>query len=171
VSRRITQREHEEHSCHLQLLEWPDTAEPCRAKEYPLHPRRSYFAPIRSRCAASLLWQGRRISRSLWWRRRVPPPGPIGLLRYPFIAIAGEPAAYNIANRAAVGKMTARKLDKPQQVSHGFLRLRQMRQSMAVCGETAVRILNVWRKTAGNACGISAMTIGARRNQHPLVRA
>ena len=24
-----------------------------------------------------------------WWRRRVPPPGPIGLLRSPFIAIAG----------------------------------------------------------------------------------
>jgi hypothetical protein len=24
-----------------------------------------------------------------WWRRRVLPPGPIGLLRQPFIAIAG----------------------------------------------------------------------------------
>ncbi|TGR71187.1 hypothetical protein EN837_07080 [bacterium M00.F.Ca.ET.194.01.1.1] len=26
-----------------------------------------------------------------WWRRRVPPPGPIGLLHRPFIAIAGLP--------------------------------------------------------------------------------
>ena len=48
MSRRVTQREQPEHSCRLQLLEWPDTAEPCRAKDYPLHPRRSYFAPIKS---------------------------------------------------------------------------------------------------------------------------
>src|SRR5262249_58149557 len=27
----------------------------------------------------------------LWWRRRVLPPGPMGLLRRPFIAIAGLP--------------------------------------------------------------------------------
>jgi hypothetical protein len=40
----------------------------------------------------------------LWWRRRVPPPGPKGLLRYPFIAIAGEPAKRNIDTPRAVGK-------------------------------------------------------------------
>ncbi|PLW75527.1 hypothetical protein C0081_01465 [Cohaesibacter celericrescens] len=28
--------------------------------------------------------------RCLWWRRRVPPPGPIGLLQRPFIAIVTE---------------------------------------------------------------------------------
>ena len=48
----------------------PITAEPCRAKARPLRPRRSYFAPV-------------------WWRRRVLPPGPMGLLRRPFITIAG----------------------------------------------------------------------------------
>jgi hypothetical protein len=48
----------------------PITAEPCRAKARPLRPRRSYFAPV-------------------WWRRRVLPPGPKGLLRRPFIAISG----------------------------------------------------------------------------------
>src|SRR5262247_2652987 len=48
----------------------PITAVPCRAKARPLRPRRSYFAPV-------------------WWRRRVLPPGPMGLLRRPFIAIAG----------------------------------------------------------------------------------
>src|SRR5580693_4065538 len=48
----------------------PITAEPCRAKARPLRPRRSYFDPI-------------------WWSRRVPPPGPKGLFRRPFIAIAG----------------------------------------------------------------------------------
>ena len=32
--------------------------------------------------------QNRCPSCRLWWRRRVPPPGPIGLFRRPFIAIA-----------------------------------------------------------------------------------
>ena len=44
----LRQLEQLEHSCHLQLLEWSDTVVPCRAKEHPLHPRRSYFAPINS---------------------------------------------------------------------------------------------------------------------------
>jgi hypothetical protein len=57
----------------------PITAEPCRAKARPLHPRRSYFAPAKGPDHPSL-----------WWRRRVPPPGPKGLLRRPFIAIAGS---------------------------------------------------------------------------------
>src|SRR5690348_3902037 len=56
----------------------PITAEPCRAKARPLRPRRSYFAPAEARHAAGL-----------GWRRRVLPPGPKGLLRRPFIAIAG----------------------------------------------------------------------------------
>src|SRR5271166_1568086 len=38
-----------QHSCRWQLLIWPNTAVPCRAKDYPLHLRRSYFAPIKSR--------------------------------------------------------------------------------------------------------------------------
>ena len=56
----------------------PITAEPCRAKARPLRPRRSYFAPAETHCHDGLRW-----------RRRVLPPGPIGLLRRPFIAIAG----------------------------------------------------------------------------------
>ena len=44
----IKQLEQLEHSCRLQLLEWSDTVVPCRAKDHPLHPRRSYFAPINS---------------------------------------------------------------------------------------------------------------------------
>src|SRR6476646_10861988 len=56
----------------------PITAEPCRAKVRPLRPRRSYFAPADE---ARLGLHG--------WRRRVPPPGPKGLLRLPFIAISG----------------------------------------------------------------------------------
>src|SRR6185436_5742417 len=56
----------------------PITAEPYRAKARPLRPRRSYFAPAD---AARLGLHG--------WRRRVPPPGPKGLLRRPFIAISG----------------------------------------------------------------------------------
>src|SRR5438132_1129588 len=56
----------------------PITAEPCRAKARPLRPRRSCFAPAETRRVAGL-----------GWRRRVLPPGPKGLLRRPFIAIAG----------------------------------------------------------------------------------
>src|SRR5712691_11763770 len=56
----------------------PITAEPCRAKARPLRPRRSYFAPAETQPNAGL-----------GWRRRVLPPGPKGLLRRPFIAIAG----------------------------------------------------------------------------------
>ena len=56
----------------------PITAEPCREKARPLRPRRSYFAPAEGR-----------LTTGLGWRRRVLPPGPKGLLRRPFIAIAG----------------------------------------------------------------------------------
>src|SRR2546423_1527210 len=56
----------------------PITAEPCRAKARPLRPRRSCFAPAETRRVAGL-----------GWRRRVLPPRPNGLLRRPFIAIAG----------------------------------------------------------------------------------
>src|ERR1700752_2903156 len=71
----------------------PITAEPCRAKTRPLRPRRSYFAPV----SGEPMTENGDLSvvrRSVvcppnWWRRRVLPPGPIGLLRRPFIAIAG----------------------------------------------------------------------------------
>jgi len=45
------------------------TAEPYRAKEQSLHVRRSCFAPTETRP-----------QMGLWWRRRVPPPGPGRLL-------------------------------------------------------------------------------------------
>ena len=64
----------------------PITAEPCRAKARPLRPRRSYFAPAD---AAATLADLQARGRLHGWRRRVLPPGPIGLLRRRFIAIAG----------------------------------------------------------------------------------
>jgi len=66
----------------------PITAEQYREKVRPLRPRRSYFAPAKAHAWLSHLG----VSDELWWRRRVPPPGPNGLLRRPFISIAGEPA-------------------------------------------------------------------------------
>src|SRR5262245_8044075 len=70
----------------------PITAEPCRAKARPLRPRRSYFAPTDAAFQHAFL--STRLGREPFaggphrWRRRVLPPGPIGLLRRPFIAIA-----------------------------------------------------------------------------------
>ena len=66
----------------------PITAEPCRAKARPLRPRRSYFGPAKAPRLASSPLAGR-VGWGLWWSRRVLPPGPMGLLRRPFIAIAG----------------------------------------------------------------------------------
>ena len=45
----VTQPEQPEHSCRLQLLHSPITAEPYREKASPLRPRRSCFAPARTR--------------------------------------------------------------------------------------------------------------------------
>ena len=68
----------------------PITAEQYREKARPLRPRRSYFAPAETQARPEL-----------WWRRRVPPPGPMGLFRWPFIAIAD--LAAGIANIRAEG--------------------------------------------------------------------
>src|SRR5947208_14584578 len=84
LSNCVTQPEQPEHSCRLQLLHSPITAEQYREKASPLRPRRSCFAPAEARISHD---------GGLWWRRRVLPPGPNGLLRRPFISIAGEPAS------------------------------------------------------------------------------
>src|SRR5271166_6087745 len=87
LSNCVTQPEQPEHSCRLQLLHSPITAEPYREKARPLRPRRSCFAPAEAR-----IYLERYASNGLGWRRRVLPPGPNGLLRRRFISIAGEPA-------------------------------------------------------------------------------
>src|SRR6202163_2973441 len=45
----LTRPEQPEHSCRLQLLHSPITAEPYREKTRPLRPRRSCFAPAEAR--------------------------------------------------------------------------------------------------------------------------
>src|SRR6202050_4517065 len=45
----LTRPEQPEHSCRLQLLHSPMTAEPYREKTRPLRPRRSCFAPTETR--------------------------------------------------------------------------------------------------------------------------
>src|SRR4030088_1072548 len=49
LSNCVTQPERPEHSCRLQLLHSPITAEPYREKTRPLRPRRSWFAPAETR--------------------------------------------------------------------------------------------------------------------------
>ena len=78
LSRCIKQRERPEHSCHWQLLNGP-------LRRYHLGQKLTLYAlvdPISPPAQAAAMTCG------LWWRRRVPPPGPMGLLRWPFIAIA-----------------------------------------------------------------------------------
>src|SRR5436305_11770798 len=80
LSNCVTQPEQPEHSCRLQLLHSPITAEQYREKTRPLRPRRSCFAPAETHLAVGF-----------WWRRRVLPPGPNGLLRRQFTSIGGQP--------------------------------------------------------------------------------
>jgi hypothetical protein len=78
LSRCIKQRERPEHSCHWQLLNGP-------LRRYHHGQKLILYAlvdPISPPAQAAAMTCG------LWWRRRVPPPGPMGLLRWPFIAIA-----------------------------------------------------------------------------------
>jgi len=86
----------------------PITVEPCRAKARPLHPRRSYFAPVFRDRRSVIRHQGNRLisGRRSWWRRRVLPPGPNGLLRRPFIAVSGSRRLeqYNDAGGANKGR-------------------------------------------------------------------
>jgi hypothetical protein len=49
LSNSVTLPEQPEHSCRLQLLHSPITAEPYRTKARPLRPRRSCFAPAETR--------------------------------------------------------------------------------------------------------------------------
>ena len=79
LSRRIKQREQPEHSCHWQLLIGP-------LRRYHLEQKHTLYALVDPISPPS---QAAAIICGLWWRRRVPPPGPMGLLRWPFIAIAG----------------------------------------------------------------------------------
>src|SRR5712691_540646 len=57
----LTRPEQPEHSCRLQLLHSPITAEPYREKTRPLRPRRSCFAPAEKPAAS--------------WRALVEAPG------------------------------------------------------------------------------------------------
>src|SRR5690242_17418444 len=64
----------------------PITAEQYRAKDQPLHVRRSCFAPAgrqktEYRKRGSEIFDTCVLSSVLRWRRRVPPPGPVRLLR------------------------------------------------------------------------------------------
>jgi hypothetical protein len=56
----------------------------CRAKTIPFNACRSYFAPKGNLESRPHQETG---SLSIWWRRRVPPPGPLHLFRIAFITI------------------------------------------------------------------------------------
>src|SRR2546430_10530463 len=58
LSNCVTQPEQPEHSCRLQLLHSPITAEPYREKTRPLRPRRSWFAPTETHPAETGLGLG-----------------------------------------------------------------------------------------------------------------
>ena len=82
-----------EQCCHLQLLHGPITAGTIPSENTafttcvdPVSP--PVFQPL---CCIRCLASACRF-RLKWWRRRVPPPGPLCLFHSTFIAIAGKPA-------------------------------------------------------------------------------
>lgn len=98
LSAAIKQQDVPPHNCHLQLYQSPITVEQYRVKDQSLRPCRSCFAPAIKQLLSALPLA------VLWWRRRVPPPSPIGLLHCPFITIAGRAGAINIAYRRKIYK-------------------------------------------------------------------
>ena len=93
----LTQQEQSPHSCHLQLLKRPDIGGTMPSERQSFTPSSILFRPhqIRSRMTGIRMQDKSNlllpvIRHLMWWRRRVPPPGPNGLLRLPFIAIAGQ---------------------------------------------------------------------------------
>jgi len=73
----VTQPEQPEHSCRSQLLFWPCNGGTMPGESSSFTPSSSLVRPHQkpAMCAG------------LWWRRRVLPPGPMGLFRRTFIAI------------------------------------------------------------------------------------
>ena len=93
----LTQQEQlvEQHSCLQLCLNDPVTPESSRAKQTAFNARRSYFAPSKQPTGSKL---------ALWWRRRVPPPGPQHLLPAWFIAIErGSPLNISVFTAHAIG--------------------------------------------------------------------
>ena len=93
----LTQQEQlvEQHSCLQLCLNDPVTPESSRAKQTAFNARRSYFAPSK---------EPTRVELALWWRRRVPPPGPQHLLPAWFIAIErGSPLNISVFTAHAIG--------------------------------------------------------------------
>src|ERR1044072_6262890 len=94
-------------------MDWPVTSEPSRAKARPLRPRRSCFGPAAAAPASSLTERtgptamGLRSEELHGWSRRVLPTGPIGLLRRPFIAIAGPCGTAGVIYAAKVDEKRA----------------------------------------------------------------
>src|SRR5258705_9761726 len=81
----LTRPEQPEHSCRLQLVLWPDNGGTMPSKSSPFTPSSILVRPRQNPAATGL-----------GWSRRVLPPGPKGLLRRPFIAIAGLPRHLSI---------------------------------------------------------------------------
>src|SRR5690606_5638873 len=75
----LTLRGGPQHSCRWQLLWWPGNGGYHAERKSALY---TLVDPVSPPPQPAL-------RHGLWWRCRVPPPGPMGLLRQPFIAIAG----------------------------------------------------------------------------------
>ena len=71
-------------SYHLQLFYLPDNGGTMPNKSLTFTPPSILFRPHQ----IQLIVKSGRKSNWIWWRRRVPPPGPNGLLCRPFIVIA-----------------------------------------------------------------------------------
>lgn len=105
----LTRRQQPEHCCRWQLCFWPDNGGTMPSKRTTFTPSSILFRPRRSPAAWWLQVPAARAA-GLWWRRRVPPPGPKGLFRRPFIAIADlADGKRNIGTECARGKRAERR--------------------------------------------------------------
>ena len=75
-------KQREPYDCHWHLYDWPDNSGTIPGEKQAFTRASILFRPQRPKRASR---------REIWWRRRVPPPGPHRLLHKPFIAIVGCP--------------------------------------------------------------------------------
>ena len=104
----MQQQDQPQRSCHLQLFKQPDNGGTMPNERKTFTPSSILFRPhIWYSFTMSIISMINEYMHK-WWRRRVPPPGPIGLLRSSFIVIARYCQQYKYSNFSSKRKEASR---------------------------------------------------------------